>query len=292
MRLSLLIILLLVSITGKSQSSYSGHLGTFPITLILHHQSDSDGILKAYYVYDTYDNTITINGNLKNKELTLFEKDNAENISATLAFENFNKNDKEIRGKWISADSTKAYPILLQKDFDISDGDDMLWEDKELIQSKTTKEHYFKTVITKEQDDYYAKISRVKIFEKGTDRLIQTIKLDCQLWGISNLNIGDFNFDGIQDFSVFEASYAGSNTSSIYILRDAHSEKYLKSNIRGSSLEFDNDLKVIYEYNQCCAGRSRTEKAYKVVDNEMILIERKCLEYNDDKEDYIEIKCE
>ena len=130
------------------------------------------------------------------------------------------------------------------------------------------------------------------IYQKKTDRLIQTIELDCQLFGIDNVSVGDYNFDGIEDFSVFEASYAGPNTSSIYILRKPNSDQYLKSNFSGASLEFDNDSKLIYEHNQCCAGRSHMNAIYKVVNNEMVLVEKKCLEYDDEKEDFIETECE
>ncbi|NER15113.1 hypothetical protein GWK08_16785 [Leptobacterium flavescens] len=289
MRLSALILFLLFSISGKSQSSYSGHVGTSPVTLVMHHYSD--GVSQAYYVYDKYDSPITINGNLKDGELTLFEKDKDGNTSATLVFEKFEENNREINGEWISADATRTYKIKLQKDFDISYGDNAERKTKELIQSNSTKEHYFKTVITKEKTGADARVSGVKVFEKGTDKLIQAIKLDCQLLAIDNVSVGDYNFDGIEDFSVFEASYAGPNTSSIYILRDPDSGKYLKSNFNGTSLEFDNDSKLIYEHNQCCAGKGHINATYKVVNNEMVLIERKCLVYDDKKEDFVETAC-
>lgn len=290
MRLAFSILLLLLSITGKSQSCYSGHLGTLPITLITY--CYSDGVSKAYYVYDKYDDPITINGNLKNGELKLFEKDNNGNISATLIFESFQESKTEIKGKWISNDSTKTYQIILQKDFDIGFGDNLEWNAKELIQSKTTENHYFKTILTKKKGVFYARVSGVKIFEKSTDKLIQVIELDCQLFGIDSVSIGDYNFDGIEDFSVFEGSYAGPNTSSIYFLRDLNSRKYLKSNFEGVSLEFDNEAKLIYEHNQCCAGRSHMNVTYKVENNEMVLVKKTCIEYNEKKEDFIETKCD
>lgn len=290
MRISLLILLVLTSITVKSQSSYSGNLGKYPIKLIMYHYSD--GVSLAYYVYDKFDTPITINGNLKNGELNLVEKDSAGQNSATLIFNDFKESNNKIDGKWISADKSKIYPISLKKDFDIEYGDNVEWTSKELIQSNSTKEHYFKTIITKEKGEFYGRISGIKIFQKKTDKLIQIIELDCQLFGIDNVSIGDYNFDGLDDFSVFEASYAGPNTSSIYILRVPNSDKYLTSNFSGTSLEFDNDAKLIYEHNQCCAGRSHMNATYKVVNNEMVLIEQKCLEYNEEKEDFIKIDCE
>ncbi|SHJ28184.1 hypothetical protein SAMN04488096_1391 [Mesonia phycicola] len=290
MRIILLLLIIFTSVSGNSQSSYSGSLGKYPINLIMYHYGDGDS--RAYYVYDKFDTPITINGRLEAGELKLFEKDDSEKVFATLIFKDFKESDKTIKGKWISIDKSKTYEISLNKDFDIDYGDNIEWESKELIQSKSTKEHYFKTIITKEKGQFYGRISGVKIFQKKSDKLIQTIELDCQLFGIDNISVGDYNFDGIDDFSVFEASYSGPNTSSIYILRDSNSDKYLKSNFSGTSLEFDNDSKLIYEHNQCCAGRSHMNATYKVANNEMILIEQKCLEFDEEKEDFIEIECE
>lgn len=281
--------LLLFSNAGKSQSSYSGYLGKFPITLVMSHYSD--GVSLAYYAYNNYDSPITINGSLKKGTLELFEKNKDGNNSAILIFEGFEEGNQEIKGKWIDSDSSKTYQITLKKDFDIGYGDNLEWANKELLQSKSTKEYYFKTIITKDKGDFSARISGVKIFQKQTDKLIQTIELDCQLFGLDNVSVGDYNFDGMQDFSVFEVSYAGPNTSSVYLLRNPNSDQHIKSDFSGTSLEFDYDSKLIYEYNQCCAGRSHMNATYEVVNNKMVLIEKKCLEYDDEKEDFVETEC-
>ena len=290
MRIAPFIILLLFSVKGIAQTSYSGFLGKYPITMVMFHYSDGD--TRAYYVYDKYNTPIIINGRFDDGKLTLFEKDNNNSITATIKILDFDKKNNEITGQWTNTNHTKTYKISLKKDFDISYGEDKEWNVKELLQSQTTKEHYFKTIITKEKGDFFARITGIKIYEKKTDRLIQTIELDCQLSGIDNVRVGDYNFDGIQDFSVFEASYAGPNTSSIYILRNPDSEKYTVSDFQGTSLEFDSAEKLIYEHNQCCAGTKHMTATYKVVNNKMVLIDKECLEYDDKKEDFIKVKCE
>ena len=73
------------------------------------------------------------------------------------------------------------------------------------------------------------------------------------------------------------------STSSIYILRNPNSDQHTKSDFSGTSLEFDYDSKLIYEHNQCCAGRSHMNVTYKVVNNQMVLIEKKCLELSKKK---------
>ena len=99
MRLNLLLMLLLFSNAGKSQSSYSGYLGKFPITLVMSHYSD--GVSLAYYAYNNYDSPITINGSLKKGTLELFEKNKDGNNSAILIFEGFERKSLKFWHNWI-----------------------------------------------------------------------------------------------------------------------------------------------------------------------------------------------
>lgn len=108
--------------------------------------------------------------------------------------------------------------------------------------------------------------------------------------GLENISIGDFNFDGILDFAVFETSYTGLNTSSLYFLYDPKSGKYIESGFTGVSLEFDNKAKRIYERNQCCAGSQVTTAEYKVVNNKMVLIKEHCYIWDETKQDMVERK--
>lgn len=290
MRITILIFFVLACFNGNTQSCYSGFLGKYPITLIAYHYSDDD--FRAYYVYDKFDTPIIINGSMKGKGLELLERDEKGNVQAILSFPNFEAEAESITGTWTNKDGRKKYDIRLEKDFDLENEVRKEWEKIELLQSGSTENHYFKTLLTKNQADFSGRISGVKIFEKRTDNLLQTIELNCELFGIDHVSIGDYNFDGIEDFSVFESTYAGPNTSSIYLLREPNTEKYFVSEFSGTSLEFDQDTKLIYEHNQCCAGRSHVNATYKVVNNKMVLLEKKCLEYDDEKEDFIEVKCQ
>ncbi|MBY0487032.1 MAG: hypothetical protein K2P85_07605 [Flavobacteriaceae bacterium] len=119
-------------------------------------------------------------------------------------------------------------------------------------------------------------MTQVRIFQKKTDKLLQKIDVACQFWGLNNISTGDYNFDGITDFSIFESSYAGPNTSSLYFLYNPKTKKYFDSGFLGVSLEFDSKTKRIIERNQCCAGSIVTTATYKVVKNKMILEKEKC----------------
>jgi hypothetical protein len=286
MKRALLLLFSLLSFCSQAQTSYSGSIDKYPIQLVTYLYSDGDA--QAIYAYDKFDTPIRINGKRTGNRLELYERNELNQVSATLRFDNFNPKSPSLTGTWTNKDLSKKLTITLTRQFDVDQSAD--FAQKEIIQAVSTPMHYFKLLITKSQGE--ARVTGVKVLEKKTDRLIQQIPLDCQLMGLDNVSIGDFNFDGLEDFSVFESSYAGPNTSSIYILRLPGSEKYVVSDFTGTSLEFDTASKTIHEHNQCCAGRSHVNATYKVVNNKMVLVKRTCLEYDEKKDDFVEVKCE
>lgn len=272
------------------QTKYSGFIDKYPIELVTYIYSDGD--VRAIYAYSNYDEPIVINGELKQGKLILYEKDSNEKNRAILTFDNFDTRSNQLEGTWKSLNSNKQLKINLTRTFDIDCGKNIEWTAREIIQPVSLKDKYFKLIISKIKDNFYASVTGVKIFRKNTDKLIQQIDLDCQIWGLNNISVGDYNFDGIDDFSVFEQSYAGPNTSRLYFLFDPKTEKYFKSSYEGISLEFDQKVKRIYEHNQCCAGQSHVTAEYKVVNNKMVLVKKTCFEYNKKMEDLKKVKYE
>jgi len=286
----LIALLFLASIQLAAQTTYTGFIDKYPIELLT--DIDSDGSGNAIYTYSNYDTPIEISGTLKKKILTFFEKDKTGKNTAKFIFENFNPKDKKLEGKWTDLNTKKELKITLSKSFEIDYGDNIEWKNREILQPVSLKGKYFKLIVSKQKGDFYAKVTGVKILEKKTDKLLQQIDLDCQLWGLNNITIGDYNFDGIEDFSVFESSYAGPNTSRLYFLYNPKTGKYFESGFSGTSLQFDSKTKRISEHNQCCAGRSVNTAEYKVVNNKMVLIKQTCLEYDDKTGDYKKVKCD
>ena len=289
-RFVFLVLFLFKFICVSAQTSYSGFIDKYPIELVTY--SYSDGVVRAFYVYTNYDTPIKSDGHFKNNILTLEEKDNSEKTKATLVFKNYKAEATNLEGIWKDIKTNKELKINLTKTTDIDYGDSIEWPDKELLQCASMKDKYFKIVISKTKEDFFGKVTGVKIFEKKTDKLLQELKMDCQLWGIDNINVDDYNFDGLEDFSVFESSYSGPNTSKLYFLFDPKTGKYFKSTFEGTSLEFDKNKKRIYESNQCCAGKYSSQAEYKVVNNKMVLIKKSCYEYNEKTEDLEKVKCE
>ncbi len=285
-----LIIILFLSISSDTfaQTNYKGFIDKYPIELVTHIYSDGDA--RAIYTYQKFDDPIVINGRLCKDTLVLLEKDKQGKVTATLTFLNFNEKTKTLIGTWKNLLTKQELPIKLDKEFELEYGDSIAWKDREIIQQVSLNNFYFKLVISKSADYFYPVVSGIKILQKQTDSLIQFIKIDCQLSGLGSLEIDDYNFDGIKDFSIFESGYAGPNTSRIYFLYDPKTRKFFDSKFEGVSLNFDQKTKRISEYNQCCAGRQHTTAKYKVVNNKMVLVEQHCYIWSEKKQDLVERK--
>jgi hypothetical protein len=287
MRLTIgLLLILLFSGDAIGQTHYSGFIDKYPIELQI--GSISGDNLTGLYMYKRTNTPIPLEGRLKEGTLQLYEGDSIKKNVAILSFDHFNQNDKTITGTWKELASGKTLPIQLNKDEDIEEGDSTAWQDKDVIQVASLKDVYFKTVLGKSKEDYYPRVRGVKIIDKKTDQLLQELKMDCQSMGANSITIEDYNFDGYPDFSVFESSYAGANTSSIYFLYNPATKKYFKSGIAGVSLDFDHSSKQITESNEYCAGRERSITIYKLVNNKMVKIASHNYTWDEKKQDFIE----
>jgi len=283
------IFILTIILTTSSlycQTMFSGFIDKNPIEFVA--EISTDGVASAIYAYSDKDEPIVISGTLKNKELTLYEKDANKKNSAKLTFNKFDSTNSKHEGIWTDLTTNKELKITLDKTFEINFGDSIEWEDREILQPVSLDKKYFKLIVSKKKGEFFATVTGVKIIEKKTDKLNQKLKVDCRLIGLNNISIGDFNFDGILDFTIFETSYAGTNTSSLYFLYDTKSNKYIDSGFSSVSLEFDNKAKRIYERNQCCAGSQITTAEYKVVKNKMVLIKEHCFKWDEKKQELIE----
>ncbi|MES2331701.1 MAG: hypothetical protein V4539_18990 [Bacteroidota bacterium] len=282
-------ILLIFLSTGLfAQTNYKGYINKYPIELVTHIYSDGDA--RAIYAYRKYQEPIVVNGRQRKDTLVLYEKDKQGKIAATLTFLHFDQKKKNLTGIWKSQQTKQELSITLDKEFDIEYGEGIEYNDREIIQRVSLNNYYFKLVISKTKDAFYAGVTGIKILQKKTDSLVQFIATDCQLSGLDNTMVDDYNFDGIKEFSLFESSYAGPNTSRIYFLYDPKTKKYIDAKFEGVSLDFDPKTKRISEHNQCCGGRQHTTAEYKVVNNKMILVAQHCYVWDEKKQDLVERK--
>lgn len=260
------------------QASYTGVIGDAPVTMVTNLYSD--GVGNGTYVYDKFDEPINLEAKVVKNKLTFTEKGANKLTRAILTFDNFDAKSAEINGIWKDVKTGKTLDIKLKKDFEVVYGEDST--KGEFIQAESLPDRYFKVAVSGDR------AVAVKVFAKKTDQLLQTIEVDCQQRGAESISTDDFNFDGIQDFSIFESSYAGPNTSSLYYLYDPTKKQFFNSKFQGTSLEFDAKTKMISETNQCCAGTSIITAKYRVVKNKMVLVSERCFRWDEKKGDRVE----
>ncbi len=280
------IFILVSAFSLHAQCTYIGTLGKHPVELLLDNISGDNA--RAIYTYTNFDEPIVLNGSLKQGVLVLEERDAREHIRAKLLFDNYNRESNKLQGVWKDEQSGNVLQVVLNKKHDLNTAEAYAY--KEILQPYSLKKHYFKLLVSKAENEYSARVVGVKIIEKRTDKLLQKINLDAQMWGLDNLQVGDYNFDGLQDFSIFEQSYAGPNTSSKYFLYNPKTKLFFDSGFTGTSLEFDSKTKRIHEHNQCCAGTSVTTAEYKVVNNKMQLLKQECFKWDDAKQTLVKRK--
>lgn len=286
-KLLLAFIMILGSFSGFSQIRYSGFIDKYPIEFVA---DVSENYGDAVYAYKKFNTPIYLDAKIQKGVVTFSEKDGNGKETATLTFKNNDANFLLSKGIWKDLKTGKEFEISLTKEFDFKVGNHSQWKNQELLQSVSTKNHYFKLVTQKQKEDYYPRVSAIRIYNKKTNALFQEFTFDGELRGLNSIQKDDYNFDGIEDFSVFEASYAGPNTSSLYYLFDPKTQKYFESSFSGISLSFDAKTKTISERNQCCAGTIVTEAKYKLKNNQMVLLEEHCYKWDEKKGELVERK--
>jgi len=277
-----------LSSVAIAQSCYTGTIGSLPIELTLEDGGPSRSAQQeGMYVYTKFDTPIKVVGALKHGALTLTERNSHGKATAAFTVPAFATTRRSYTGTWKNLATGQQLPLVLTLKFD-------LWTTPapagplELRQAASLPGVYFQETLARSEEGNGLGVRRVRLFEKKTDRLVQAFDVDCQLWGLHSVSVSDYNFDGHPDFAVFEHSYAGPNTSSLYFLYNPATKRFEKSGFEGISLEFDAAKKRIYERNSCCAGTSVTTAVYKVVDNGMVPLETHCYRWSEKRKRLIE----
>jgi hypothetical protein len=121
-------------------------------------------------------------------------------------------------------------------------------------------------------------VSTVRVFNKKTGKLVQTLVTDC-LDGVGHeenkgnwadyFQAGDFNFDGQEDFSC-EEGMGNVNYTNTYFLFDARQKKFRKGfSLSGHSIDFDPaDKSVTVEARGGCCSHSKS--VYRVIKDKLV----------------------
>ncbi|MGS0626020.1 FG-GAP repeat protein, partial [Ralstonia sp. VS2407] len=169
------------------------------------------------YAYTKFNTPIALHGVLKQGTCRLVESNTRGKATAALTIPNFTTAKQTVVGTWKNLATGQQLPLTLTR----LENDQSAQDTKaphELLQVASLPNGYFKVVLTGNPDALGSQLTAVRLFDKKTNRLVQEVPVDCQSHGLHSVSVGDFNFDGYLDFSVFESSYAGPNTSSLYFL--------------------------------------------------------------------------
>ncbi|MDR3352645.1 MAG: hypothetical protein LBO00_06550 [Zoogloeaceae bacterium] len=153
---------------------------------------------------------------------------------------------------------------------------------------KETKDYYIG--LTHSTDTEYGKQDgSLRIFKKPSNENIQTITnsdegndifyINVSYCGTEGcLKVGDYNFDGIEDFSLLVAYDRQGNEERTYFLYDPKKKEFVPSEFSGYGLEFDAKTKTIKEdsWHAINHGSIDTHITYKVVNNKMEKIKEEC----------------
>lgn len=280
-RLCFVFALLISSVLANAQYVYKGAVDKYPVEFLIDSYSDAD--VSAVYAYDRFDKPIRISGRQTDTGLTLIERSFELVDTTTMIFKGGRLGDDSLRGTWFNVRTGKRFEIRLAKTIRLDAADGAGFTDYGILQDAEMDSTYFRLLVSRGAGEGPG-VTGLRLYRKGDDKLLQELRFEAVFLGIGGVTTGDYNFDGHEEFSVFEEGFSGPNTSSMYFLYDPKSRRYFRSEIGGVSLEFDQIRKRIIEVNQCCAGSQVQRIEYKLVGNKMVKTATHCYKWNHQKD--------
>lgn len=249
---------------------YSGVIGNSPIHFSIERLDQPDG---AVYMYDQHNEPIRLiadNSNQTKEIIKLVEGlDYAhpnQLPSAQITLQLDPNSPEQLTGEWQNIQTKLILPIHLSQ----------YVEPAGLLQSRSFKKALIRKKCTEYQDDKV-----VHIYDKKTHQLLDTIQTGGECRG-DEVHVGDYNFDGYQDFSVYSEGFAGANSKNIYVLYNPLTHHYESNDeLNDVSLSFDPKHKIVTSTNQCCSGRQTLIQRYTWKKNKLKKLDSSCLIYNE-----------
>ena len=131
--------------------------------------------------------------------------------------------------------------------------DNTEFENIEFLQRSSTKDFYFKVILSKKKKEDI-KITGINVYSKKSGELLQTIKSSKGyiFHTFQAIRIGDFDFDGNKnDFSLNNSESYAVNVPQIYYIYDDSQNKYIEANLEGYSIQFDSENKIATSTKTC-----------------------------------------
>lgn len=251
-----LLILIPISIFSQDAENFKGKIGENKIEMFLNFDW-SNYKVHGIYKYEKFNNIISIDGKI-GEPIEIIEYQN--NLPfAKLTFSHFNDMNNPIVGIWKKLNDNKEIPIEIKNTEDILCANKACFYEKaEILQKKSTKYEFFKLEIQKNEDNNNPIVTSINVYSKKTGKLIKKIPCICPYKETNSIEIGDFNFDGIEDFSIYKSS--NKYIRKYYFIKSKN--KFLKVNFYSDNLIFDKNKKVIKRIDTLKNGKIKISKYY------------------------------
>ena len=267
-----MIVFLIPQVTEAVYRVYSGNMGDDKVEFYLLATPDSN--FDITYIKDkTYE--VGYIGGPQKKENDYHFKNfttiDTDNDSDTLIIKNFDFSLNKVKSEsnYLFGYSEKFGDFKLKKEFEYNvfaeNGyeltrveskqlfDNTEFENIEFLQRSSTKDFYFKVILSKKKKEEI-KITGINVYSKKNGELLQTIKNSKGyiFYTFHAIQIGDFDFDGNEnDFFLQGAESHAANVPQIYYVYDESQNKYIEANLEGYSIQFDSENKIATSTKTC-----------------------------------------
>ena len=267
-----MMVFLIPQVTEAIYRVYSGNMGDNKVEFYLFAISDSN--FDIIYIKDnTYE--VGYIGGPQKKESDYYFKNyttmDTDNDSDTLIIKNFDFSLNKVKSEsnYLFGYSEKFGDFKLKKEFEYNvfaeNGyeltrveskqlfDNTEFENIEFLQRSSTKDFYFKVILSKKKKEDI-KITGINVYSKKNGELLQTIKNSkgYVFYTFHAIQIGDFDFDGNEnDFFLQGAESHAANVPQIYYVYDESQNKYIEANLEGYSIQFDSENKIATSTKTC-----------------------------------------
>ena len=268
----LMIVFLIQQVTEAVYRVYNGNMGGDKVEFYLLATPDSN--FDITYIKDkTYE--VGYIGGPQKKENDYHFKNfttiDTDNDSDTLIIKNFDFSLNKVKSEsnYLFGYSEKFGDFKLKKEFEYNvfaeNGyeltrveskqlfDNTEFENIEFLQRSSTKDFYFKVVLSKKKKEDI-KITGINVYSKKNGELLQTIKNSkgYVFYTFHAIQIGDFDFDGNEnDFFLQGAESHAANVPQLYYVYDESQNKYIEANLEGYYIQFDSENKIATSTKTC-----------------------------------------
>jgi hypothetical protein len=267
----LIIILLLPQLAQSIYRVYTGNIGDRKVEIYMYAISDDDFHIICV---DNETHEITylglpkrIDDNYYFKNYSINLKDNINSL--IIKNFDFSENQTKSQNDFLIGSLNEFGDFKLKKVFEYNviwnNGNEKNYKDSkklvnntefkniEFLQMNSTKEFYFKVLISKERKGQIT-ITGVNVYSKKNGKLVQTINniKGYVFFAFNAIQIGDFDFDGNEnDFLLADGETHAANVPQTYYIYDGLQNKFIDPNLEGYTIRFDSEKKIATSTKTC-----------------------------------------